>query len=63
MLGGDCYPTPPLGINLPNADWIRKEYGSNSVTIENLSSAYDLASLESPKGALQEFASSQEEIE
>lgn len=63
MLGGDCYPTPPIGINLPNADWIRKEYGSKSVTIANLSSAYDLASLESPKGALQEFAASQEEIE
>lgn len=63
MLGGDCYPTPPIGINLPNADWIRKEYGSKSVTIANLSSAYDLASLESPKGALQEFAASEEEIE
>ena len=63
MLGGDCYPTPPIGINLPNADWIRKEYGSKSVTIANLSSAYDLASLESPKGALQEFAATQEEIE
>ena len=63
MLGGDCYPTPPIGINLPNADWIRKEYGSKSVTIANLSSAYDLASLESPKGALQEFAASEQEIE
>ena len=63
MLGGDCYPTPPIGINLPNADWIRKEYGSKSVTIANISSAYDLASLESPKGALQEFAASEEEIE
>lgn len=63
MLGGDCYPTPPIGINLPNADWIRKEYGSKSVTIANISSAYEQASLESPKGALQEFAASQEEIE
>lgn len=63
MLGGDCYPTPPIGINLPNADWIRKEYGSKSVTIANLSSAYDLASLESPKGALQEFAATEQEIE
>lgn len=63
MLGGDCFPTPPIGINLPNADWIRKEYGSKSVTIANLSSAYDKASLESPKGALQEFAANEAEIE
>lgn len=63
MLGGDCFPTPPIGINLPNADWIRKEYGSKSVTIANLSSAYELAALESPKGALQEFAANEEEIE
>lgn len=63
MLGGDCYPTPPIGINLPNADWIRKEYGSKSVTIANLSSAYEKAALESPKGALQEFSSSIEEVE
>ncbi len=62
MLGGDCYPTPPIGINLPNADWIRKEYGSKSVTIANISSAYEKAALESPKGALQEFAENQEEI-
>lgn len=63
MLGGDCFPTPPIGINLPNADWIRKEYGSKSVTIANLSSAYDKAALESPKGALQEFAANEDEIE
>ncbi|MDD3725164.1 MAG: dihydrofolate reductase [Bacteroidales bacterium] len=63
MLGGDCYPTPPIGINLPNADWIRKEYGSKSVTIANLSSAYDKAALESPKGALQEFAFDELEID
>lgn len=62
MLGGDCFPTPPIGINLPNADWIRKEHGSKSVTIANLTSAYDKAALESPKGALQEFAASEEEI-
>lgn len=63
MLGGDCFPTPPIGINLPNADWIRKEFGSKSVTIANLTSAYDRAALESPKGAIQEFAASEEEIE
>ena len=44
MLGGDCYPATPIGINLPNADWIRRDYGSKSVTIENITDAYDKAS-------------------
>ena len=44
MLGGDCYPSTPIGINLPNADWIRRDYGSKSVTIENITEAYDKAS-------------------
>ncbi|MDR1454350.1 MAG: dipeptidyl peptidase 3 [Tannerella sp.] len=44
MLGGDCYPATPIGINLPNADWIRREHGSKSVTIENITEAYDKAS-------------------
>ena len=43
MLGGDCYPASPLGINLPNSNWIRAEYGSKSVTIDNISEAYDNA--------------------
>ncbi len=43
MLGGDCYPATPIGINLPNANWIRKEYGSKSVTIDNLAHAYSEA--------------------
>lgn len=43
QLGGDCYPATPIGINLPNADWIRKEHGSKSVTIENIMEAYDAA--------------------
>ena len=43
MLGGDCYPATPIGINLPNADWIRKEHGSKSVTIDNITYAYDMA--------------------
>lgn len=43
LLAGDCYPATPIGINLPNANWIRKEYGSKSVTIDNLSHAYDEA--------------------
>ncbi len=43
IMGGDCYPSTPIGINLPNANWIRKEYGSKSVTIENITDAYDKA--------------------
>lgn len=62
-LGGDCFPSPPIGINLPNADWIRKDYGSKSVTITNLMIAYDKAAEESPKSALKEFAYSQEEVD
>ncbi len=40
MLGGDCYPSTPIGINLPNAEWIRRDYGSKSVTIDNVTHAY-----------------------
>lgn len=61
MLGGDCYPATPIGINLPNADWIRKEHGSKSVTIENITYAYDQSSKGS--GFMEEFAFSAEEIE
>jgi dipeptidyl-peptidase-3 len=61
ILGGDCYPHTPIGINLPNADWIRKEHGSKSVTLENITSAYDMANLST--GELEEFAYSDEEIE
>lgn len=43
MLGGDEYPSTAIGINLPNADWIRAEYGSKSVTIGNLTDAYKKA--------------------
>ena len=43
MLAGDCYPATPIGINLPNADWIRRDHGSKSVTIENITEAYDKA--------------------
>ncbi|MCQ2334740.1 MAG: dipeptidyl peptidase 3 [Paludibacteraceae bacterium] len=45
ILAGDCYPATPIGINLPNANWIRKAYGSKSVTIQNLTEAYNQASL------------------
>ena len=62
VLAGDCYPAAPIGINLPNADWIRREHGSKSVTIANLTSAYDMAAQESPKSILSEFAWSEEEI-
>jgi len=61
MLGGDCYPATPIGINLPNADWIRKEYGSKSVTIENIT--YSYSRVKENDGFLEEFAFSQEEIE
>ena len=44
MLGGDTYPTTPIGINLPNSNWIRRDHGSKSVTIENITEAYDAAS-------------------
>jgi dipeptidyl-peptidase-3 len=60
-LGGDCFPPPPIGINLPNADWIRKEYGSKSVTIQNLTDAYDKSAQEG-KSMLNEFAYDENEI-
>lgn len=53
-LGGDCYPTTPIGINLPNADWIRKEHGSKSVTMDNITYAYD--QVRQKEGATQEFS-------
>lgn len=62
-LSGATYPAPPIGINLPNADWIRKEHGSKSVTIANITHAYDLSALEMPASTLTEFAYSQEEID
>jgi dipeptidyl-peptidase-3 len=61
QLGGDCYPSTPIGINLPNADWIRKEHGSKSVTIENITYSYNQASLGS--GFLEEFCYSPDEVE
>ncbi len=44
ILSGDAYPATPIGINLPNSNWIRANYGSKSVTIENITQAYDAAS-------------------
>ena len=43
ILGGDTYPATPIGINLPNADWIRRDHGSKSVTIDNITYAYTKA--------------------
>lgn len=60
QLGGDCYPATPIGINLPNSNWIRKEHGSKSVTIENLMYAYHKAGMKN--GVVPEFYYSDEEI-
>jgi dipeptidyl-peptidase-3 len=57
---GDCSPAGPIGVNLPNAEWIREEYGSKSVTISNIIEAYNESSKNN--GALEEFAYSEEEI-
>jgi dipeptidyl-peptidase III len=61
MLGGDCYPASPLGINLPNSNWIRKEVGSKSVTLANITKAYDVVSM--GNGFLEEFASDKAEVD
>ena len=58
MLGGDLYPSSAIGINLPNSDWIRAEYGSKSVTIANLTRAYDEAAKGS--GMREEFVLDEE---
>ena len=55
-LAGDSYPSTPIGINLPNADWIRKEHGSKSVTIANITHTYDYSAQEMPNSVLEEFA-------
>lgn len=61
QLGGDCFPSTPIGINLPNADWIRKEHGSKSVTIQNITYAYFQAA--QGEGFKKEFTLRQEDIE
>lgn len=61
MLGGDCHPATPIGVNLPNAEWIRKEHGSKSVTIDNITHAYHQSSLKG--GMVEEFAYCKEEVE
>lgn len=57
---GDASPSTPIGINLPNANWIRAEHGSKSVNLANIVNAYDDASKSS--GVLEEFAYNEEEI-
>ncbi|MGE5348809.1 MAG: dipeptidyl-peptidase 3 family protein, partial [Actinomycetota bacterium] len=61
MLGGDCYPASPLGINLPNSNWIRAEAGSKSVTLANITDAKDIVARGS--GFLEEFAFDKAEID
>ncbi|MCK9612118.1 MAG: dipeptidyl peptidase 3 [Bacteroidales bacterium] len=61
QLGGECHPSTPIGINLPNANWIRKQHGSKSVTMDNIMYSYDQSSLGG--GSLEEFCYSQEEID
>lgn len=59
METGDVSPSTPIGVNLPNANWIRKEHGSKSVTLGNITDAYNKAS---SKGVLEEFCYTNEEI-
>lgn len=61
ILGGDLYPSSAIGINLPNSNWVRAVYGSKSVTIGNLTHAYDEAAKGS--GLRQEFVIDQPTIE
>ena len=61
MLGGDEYPSTAIGINLPNADWIRAQHGSKSVTIGNLTDAYNKAA--KGNGFLEEFAIDRETVD
>ena len=61
-LAGATYPATPIGINLPNADWIRKNHGSKSVTIANITHTYDYSAQEQPKSVLSEFAWDEAEI-
>lgn len=60
ILAGDCYPTTPIGINLPNSNWIRAEHGSKSVTIDNITEAYGEAA--KGNGFAEEFYWSAEEV-
>ena len=66
MLGGDCYPSTPIGVNLPNADWIRETHGSKSISLANITRAHhDEAQLrdQGQPSVLTEFAASEAEVE
>lgn len=60
VLGGDLYPSSAIGINLPNSNWVRAEHGSKSVTIANLTHAYDEAAR--GNGFREEFADSRQTV-
>ena len=61
ILAGDSYPSTPIGINLPNSNWIRAAHGSKSVTLENITDAYD--EVANGSGLNEEFAYSQTEVD
>ena len=61
ILAGDSYPSTPIGINLPNSNWIRAQHGSKSVSIDNITAAYDAAA--QGNGFGEEFMWSQEEMD
>lgn len=60
MEGGDCAPATPIGINLPNSNWIREQYGSKSISLNNIENAYGKAG---GAAAVAEFANDPEEAE
>jgi len=61
QIAGELHPSTAIGINLPNADWIRKDYGSKSVTIENFTYAYNKVSIKS--GLYEEFIENPDDLE
>ncbi len=61
ILAGDSYPSTPIGINLPNSNWIRAEHGSKSVSIDNITAAYDAAA--AGNGFREEFMWSDTEVQ
>jgi len=61
ILAGDSYPATPIGINLPNSNWIRAQHGSKSVSIDNITAAYDAAA--AGNGFAEEFMWSNVEVE
>jgi dipeptidyl-peptidase-3 len=60
MEGGDCAPSTPIGVNLPNSNWIREDFGSKSVSLNNIENAYNKAG---GAAAILEFANDPEEVE